>query len=273
MNTDSTKALQDIPSLIQFADKLIELTDDMTQQAKFDENDHLALMSLCFVSKQNEHLQSIRILVESRRYRDAGLIARSMIEGLCILLWSARKPQKRPLQWKSYAWVEDYKLMLKKEKAGEKVDPAIKSRIGEQLRIYSAEFLQKPKKRQNCQSHLPSDPYRNRWIDQNVHDICKEVEGDLLYEKIYRETSQWIHWTIRGMSSAIRRDDLTFVYINTSADMGATALASGFQSLFQSAKLLNDHLKLGYDERLMDLIAEYSDFHSQNSGLNLKNSQ
>ena len=124
MNTDSTKALQDIPNLIQFADKLVKLTDAMTQQAEFDEMDHLGLMSLCFVSKQIEHLRSIRILVESRQYRDAGLIARSMIEGLCTLLWAAREPQTRPLYWKAYAWVEDYKLMLKKEKAGEEVDHA-----------------------------------------------------------------------------------------------------------------------------------------------------
>ncbi len=263
MNPDSAKALQDIPRLIQFADKLIKLADATTRQANFGENDHLALMSLCFVCKQIEHLKSIIILSESRQYRDAGLIARSMIEGLCILLWAARKPQERPLQWKSYAWVEDYKLMLKKEKAGEKIDPATKARIKEQLPIYGAYFL-KNKKNQINSLHLSSDLYRNKWIDQSVYEVCKEVEGDLLYEAIYRETSQWIHWTIRGMSSAIRRNDSTFRYINTSEDMGATALASGFQSLFQSAKLLNGHMKLGFDNKLENIREEYADFHKKN---------
>ena len=264
MNTDSTKAIQDIPNLIQFVDKLVKLTDAITQQAEFDEMDHLGLMSLCFVCKQNEHLRSIRILVESGQYRDAGLIARSMIEGLCILIWAARKPQERPLQWKSYVWVEDYRLMQKKEKAGEKIDPATKSRITEQLSKYGAYFLKNKNNKIN-DLHSSDDPYRKKWMVQNVRDVCKEVEGDKLYEIIYRETSQWIHWTIKGISSAIRRDDSIFRYTNTSEDIGATALASGFQSLFESAKLCNDHMKLGFDNKLNNIREEYAEFHSKNS--------
>jgi hypothetical protein len=268
MINNSTKALQDIPNLIHFVDELLELSDAMTQRAKFDGMDHLALMSLCFVSKQIEHLRSIRILVDAKQYRDAGLIARSMIEGLCILLWAARKPQSRPLRWKSYAWVEDYKLMLKKEKAEEKVDPAYRSKIIEQLGIYGKEFLtQEAQKKQSSRSPLPIDPYRNKWIDQNVYEICKEVEGDLLYEKIYRETSQWIHWTIKGMSSAIHQKDMEFVYINASADMGATALASGFQSLFESTKLLDLHLTLGSGDKLDNLLNDYIKFHNDKTSL------
>ena len=260
MNADSAKALQDIPRRIQFAHKLIELADAMTLKANFSEMDHLALMSLCFVCKQTEHLRSITILTESKQYRDAGLIARSMIEGLCILLWAARKPQERLLQWKSYAWIEDYKLMLKKEKAGEKIDPATRERIKEQIKIYGPYFL-KNKNKQFDSLHSSIDPYRNKWINKNISEVCKEVEGDLLYEIIYRETSQWIHWTIKGMSSAIDRNDLTFQYTNASADIGATALASGFQSLFQSAKLLNDHKKMGFDNNLKVLSEEYANFH------------
>lgn len=263
MANNSAKALKDIPYLIRFVDELLELTDTMTQRAKFDVMDHLALMSLYFVSKQIEHLRSVRILVNAKQYRDAGLIARSMIEGLCILLWAAREPQNRPLQWRSYAWVEDYKLVLKMEKAKEKVDPAHKSRIIEQLRIYGSEFLTpKAKKKQNNHLPLPKDPYRNKWVDQSVYEIFKEVEGDLLYEKIYRETSQWIHWTIRGMSSAIHQKDMDFIYTNPSADMGATTLASGFLSLFESAQLLNSYLTLGFDDKLDSILSGYRNFRT-----------
>jgi len=263
MNNDSAKAIQAIPNLIQFAKKLIALTDDMSKQASFNDTDHLALMSLCFVSKQIEHLRSILILIESGQYRDAGLIARSMIEGLCILLWAAKKPQERPFQWKSYAWVEDYRLMLKKERAGEKVDSSKKSMIIEQLHKYGTPFLKNNTKINHLQ--LSRDPYRKKWIDKNVYEICKDVEGDLLYERIYRETSQWIHWTIKGMSWAICRNDLAFEYTNRSEDIGATALASGFQSLFESSKLLNDHLKLGFDDKLGNIRKEYADFHMNGS--------
>lgn len=162
--------------------------------------------------------------------------------------------------------------MLKKEKAGEEVDHAYRSRIIEQLGTYGEEFLtSNAKKMQDNNLPLPRNPYRNKWIDLNVYERCKEVKGDLLYEKIYRETSQWIHWTVKGMSPAIRRDDLTFRYCtNTSADMGATALASGFQSLFESAKLLNIHLKLEFNDKLDNIITEYREFHSTNLGLKSK---
>jgi hypothetical protein len=124
---------------------------------------------------------------------------------------------------------------------------------------------------QDNHSPSPRNLYRSKWIDQNVYERCREVKGDLLYEKIYREASQWIHWTVKGMSPAIRRDGLTFrYYANTSVDMGATALASGFQCLFESAKLLNTHLKLEYNDKLNDIITEYGEFHSRNSGSKTK---
>jgi len=56
---------------------------------------------------------------------------------------------------------------------------------------------------------------------------------------------------------------LTFRYTNTSEDMGATALASGFQSLFESAKLLNDHMSLNFDNKLKNIREEYADFHKK----------
>jgi hypothetical protein len=266
MDDKYLKALHDIPRLIQFVDELIVISDSMTQVVKFDfERDHLALMSLCFVSKQIEHLRSVRILVDAKQNRDAGLIARSMIEGLCVLLWAAREPQTRPLRWKSYAWVEDYKLMLKKEKAGVKVEPAYKLILSEQLRIYGTQFFTKKAKDELKKgSPLPRDPYINKWIEKGVNVICDEVEGTLLYEKIYRETSQWIHWTIRGLSPAISRKDLELIYINESADIGATALASGFQSLFESSKFLDSHLTLGFGDKLDKILNDYRNFHCCN---------
>src|SRR3989339_687799 len=97
--TDSLpRSERDIPTLRLFVDRLFLLANEaMHTHICYDEADHLAFMSLSFVSKQIDHLKTIRILVDMGQHKDAELIARSMIEGLFLLLWAARDPSTRPL--------------------------------------------------------------------------------------------------------------------------------------------------------------------------------
>ena len=81
---------QQRPSL----DQLIDTGKRLQQGCRYSEGDHLAFMTLCFLSKQLDHAKSVRILVRST---DAILVYRSIIEGLCQLAWAAWKPQERPL--------------------------------------------------------------------------------------------------------------------------------------------------------------------------------
>ena len=59
------------------------------------DEDALALMALCFTRREAAHLRSILALVRAGQYRDAVLIARSMIEGVALLTWAAREPSTR----------------------------------------------------------------------------------------------------------------------------------------------------------------------------------
>ncbi len=260
MNNSSTSE-RDIPTLRSFVARLLSLSREILQSPiRYNESDHLAFMSLCFVSAQIEHLTTIEILVEAGQHKDAGLIARSMIEGMCLLLWAARDTSTRPFLWRSYALVQDFRLMRAKEKAGERIDPSRKSAIMEQIKIHGPQFFTKKVQKTKLEGlPLPKDPYRKdtNWSGKNVREICEEVQGAPLYERIYRETCQWIHWTPRGLGSTIRREGDMVYYLNQSADTAATALASGFQALFESLVLLDSHLRLGFADRLKELGDTY----------------
>src|SRR5688572_11319416 len=89
------RAQRDLPRLRQSVKELLALAHEITENVAYSEKDHLAFMALCFLSKQIDHTQSVLALIPSR---DVILIARSMIEGLCQLLWAAQEPDRLPLQ-------------------------------------------------------------------------------------------------------------------------------------------------------------------------------
>jgi hypothetical protein len=267
MEDDGSKAIRHLPSLISFSDELIGLAEDILgRDIRYSETDHLGFMALCFVSEQVEHLKSIRLLVEHGHHRDAGLIARTMMEGLCLLLWAAKDSPSRPLLWRSYACVEDFRLMKQKEAAGESIEPAQRAKINKMLKQYGNQFLtKKARKAQREGRPLPVDPYRKNWSGRPLDQICDEVQGQLLYEHIYRGMSERIHWSPRGLGTAITRDGQKVTYSGISPENAATALAVGFQALLQSLELLDEHLQLCEKRRLNQLRERYIIFHQSNS--------
>ena len=75
------------------------------------DNSDFKEMYLHFLSKQITHMDSILLLKDSR---DSLLIARSMLEGLVLLMWTAGESKERAKLWKSYAYVVDYKTIKRK---------------------------------------------------------------------------------------------------------------------------------------------------------------
>lgn len=261
MPTNVTKAKKDLPKLREFANQLTLIVNEMLQQAiPYKETDHLAFMSLCFVSKQIEHLKSICLLIDAGQHKDAALIARSMIEGMYLLLWAAQESTTRPLLWRSYAYVEDFRLMNKKEQMGEEIVSAEKTALLGQLKKYGPRFYTKEAQKAHSDNlPLPDDPYRKTWSGKTVADISKDVKGQLLYREIYKEISAWIHWSPRGIGTSIRRGNQEVLYIHDAVDMAAMSLASGFQSVLETASLLDAHLTLGFVDRLTTLRDTYID--------------
>ena len=119
MTDINERALRDLPSLRDRAEKLVDLSEKLSKEIKCDENDHLGCMAVLFLYRQIDHLQSIITLIPNK---DTILIARSMIEGLCQILWAAQQPEERPLKWRAFAYVSDWRLIEAKRSRGEQID-------------------------------------------------------------------------------------------------------------------------------------------------------
>lgn len=217
-------------------------------------------MALCFLSKQIGHLRSIVILIPSR---DATLIARSMIEGLCQLLWAAREPATHPLQWRAFAWVHDWRVMQAEIAQGRPVDPKRRTDIEDALQKYGDQFLTKKARETRKQgTPLPSDPYHDNWrCGCQLWQICESVGGAELYRILYEPFSDWHHWGVGGLGKAIARQENRIAYSSSSPTNAAAALRCGFQCLLQTVKLTDRHLSLGSAAKITELRNDYIAWH------------
>src|SRR4051812_44327690 len=101
----------DIGRLREYVSELVALAErGFASPIAFDTENHLAFMALAFAGKQVVHARSILTLEGSM---DATLVARSMFEGLSQLLWAAQSPHDRPLRWRTFAFVRDWRQMRK----------------------------------------------------------------------------------------------------------------------------------------------------------------
>src|SRR5215208_6534501 len=109
----------ELPRLNDLAADLEAITRDVFEKRITYVLDNSAdVMVLSFVTKQHEHLRSVRTLIAAGLQRDALLIARTMIEGMAILLWAFNKVPDRPDQWLWFGAILDWRQTLKNEAAG-----------------------------------------------------------------------------------------------------------------------------------------------------------
>lgn len=236
------------------ADRLLALIDEMHVEIKLTEEDHLGFMAANFLSKQYDHLRSIILLEPSR---DVILIARSMIEGLCQLLWAARDPLVLPLKWRTFSCIEDWRNLRKYLARGDFVDPVKQAAVNANLEKYGNEFFnRKSRGAREKGNPLPKDPYCRDWrCGMSIKDVCEEVGGSDLYERLYTNWSGWHHWSPGGFSASLTRQDDRLIYTTLSSTDAASALASGFQCVIQTAEITNDHLNMGF-EKAIDQLKE-----------------
>ena len=263
MNKELQRAIQDLPELQKFVSRLLHIADDMSKTARYNDDDHFGFMGLSYLYKQIEHLRTIFILEERR---DVLLIARSMIEGLCQLLWTATNKDNLAFKWRFYACVHDWRVLRSRRHAGEAVPKEESNRIEENVREYGPMFYSRQARRALKDSkQLPSDPYEHNWTGKTAKEIFDAVQGQILYKNLYAPFSDWHHWNVSGIGYAIRRDELQVFYSTHSIQDAATALATGFQCLMQTAEVVNDYLEMEKETALADLKNEYITFFSRRS--------
>lgn len=262
MNNIDERAEKNLPGLHEWVDRLLTLANKTLADIQYSDEDHLGFMSLCFLSKQIDHMQSIVTLIPSR---DVNLIARSMIEGLFQLLWAAKEPGTFPIQWRAFACIHDWRAMQARVALGETATPEQRTAIENGLLKHGDQFLTKKAREAQKQGNLlPPDPYYPNWrCGQSIQQICESVGGETLYRKLYGPFSDWHHWGVVGFAEVIVRQENGVVYSSMSPTDSAAALACGFQCLLQTIELTDKHLNIGLASKISELQNGYIAWHQK----------
>ena len=257
-------ALDDIVGLRFWADRTIGLTAEFFTELigeKHAEDDHFRFMCLCFLNKQIEHMRSILTLGPSR---DAVLIVRTMLEGMCQLQWAAEDPQQRAERWRLFAYVHDWRVMQAYPEVAERSDSPEVEFIEEVLEEQGAKFHTKDARRALSEKkELPPDPYTRDWTGMSVWDLWDRIDRADKYKPFYRSYAQWHHWDPGGVGSALQREGNSVTYAATSPLATAGALANGIEALLVTLEVIEKHASLGFAERIEQFGAEYIEWHAR----------
>lgn len=255
VRNSTSQASAGVSVLYERLEELRALTYEMSSNPPpYKMDDHFAFMSLLFLSRQNEHANAILALVKYGLHRDGLLVVRSMIEGLAQLLWATQDAQTLALRWRAFVFVGDLRTMKAKIEMGEKADPGEQLKIEEGLRRYGHLF--RTKRRRNG----AGDDYCMNWTGQSYSKVLEDRAQDGRFLRLlYSPLSAWHHWSPDGIGQGIRRDGEAITFLAPSSEDAWTALATGFQCLFQTAQVTDIHLKLGFEKRLADLRELYLD--------------
>lgn len=241
MTSDEEQALADIPHLKFHVQKLIKLSAKIFSSPRnFDNSNHLAFMTLTFAAKQTEHAQSVLVLDHSA---DTILIVRSMFEGLCQLLWAGQAPAERPLQWRTFSFVLDWRLLQQQLRDGKPVEVDQRTHIENGIQEYGKLFWTAKAREAKAKAlALPDDPYTKNWYGEKEKEIFEAVGADEIYKKIYGPFSEWHHWRIGAFGQLMKYDhnSTTFEFTTRHASYTAMALAGAFQCLWQTLSFLEE---------------------------------
>jgi hypothetical protein len=264
---------KEIPNLSSYAFELANLTLDMLKQSKHNEYDHLAFMTSTFVCKQLGHIKSVLALIDYGQYKDALIIARVMIEGYAILRWANKEPTERPLNWRAYILIDQFRRSFGRPDYAEHQEY-----LEVMLDKYCRKYLRDEYKTKQQRDIVP-DNYLGIWRRDDSNDkkkfitipiekIFEDVGLKETHDHLYDPASGWLHWDSFSMAETIeRKADGGIICGLDPKYLGASAIASGMQALIESASLLDQHLGLGFSARLKDLhkrIEEGTEIKSKN---------
>jgi len=214
---------------------------------------HLRFMLASFAVKQSEHANSLLMLGANP---DTMLIARTMLEGLSQILWAAKRPKQRPLLWRSFAFVRDWRRMQEHQAQGLSIDPLVERGVRAGLCRFGQRFLTKEARSARLAGLAsPADPYVKNWYGETESEILRDVGGQDLLQHAYGPFSEWHHWRIGAIGQLVSFDEASgwFTMPTSSLPNVAMATACAFQCLWQTIQLLNARCRLGMGREIQRL--------------------
>ena len=241
---------REVPFLHEQVKKVLALADMASRNVRIREDDDLGFMTVQFLYKQMQHAESVLALVPRR---DAGLIARTMIDGLYQLLWTVQSPAERARLWRSYSVIHDWRLIQGRLREGVPVDPTdIQATENGLMAFGSLHQLKKPKLNS-------SDPYHRTWHGGvRLADMADAV-GRELYDGPYAELSDWEHWGVSGIGESIVQEN-GHGNVNSASDrVAGLSLLAAFQCLLQTLEVVAIHLSINITDAVHALGNEFRD--------------
>lgn len=239
---------RELPFLHDQVKKVLTFADSASRNLRIREDDDLGFMAIQFLYKQMQHAESIFVLIPRR---DAGLIARTMIDGLYQLLWTVQSPTERSQLWRSYSVIHDWRLIEGRRREGIPVDPVEVRTTEAQLKVFGPLHQLKKSKPSS------SDPYYRTWHGGvKLADMANAV-GRELYDGPHAELSDWGHWGVSGIGESIAREDDRATVNSNSERVTNLALLAAFQCLLQTLEVVDIHLSLNITGAIHALAKEF----------------
>lgn len=220
-------------------------------------------MVLTFVTKQREHLRSVRILLDAEAHRDALLIARTMLEGSGKLRWAFSDTPARTELWFWFAAIRDYRQILKNQEEGMQVDPEEVAQLKALVDTHGHNYYTPKVQTQIAKAvkrgqtyELPADPWGFEWTDTTIKDMFDELKDEKTYKFGYQNPSEWVHWDPRTIFRSV-----SFVPSGVSGftekdwSAGGRAFQIACTSLLECLQVLDTHFSLNLRGRLQSLDA------------------
>jgi hypothetical protein len=239
---------REVPFLQDQVNDVLALADCSSRNITIRDDDDFGFMTIQFLYKQMQHAESILSLVPRR---DAGLIARSMIDGLYQLLWAYRVPKERARLWRSFSCIQDWRTIQTRLSEGIPVNDEDVRRNDALLKEFGYLHLTKKLKPNS------SDPYHKKWSGGiSLSAMANEV-GRELYDGPYAELSDWEHWGVIGIGESISRKDDHATVISDSDRIAGLALLETFQCLFQTLEVADAQLSLNVTDIIQNLGRDF----------------
>ena len=232
-----------------------ERSGEIITNVLIPETDYLGFMAVHFHGKQRDHALAILKLED---HPDTVLIARSMVEGLCLLKWARQDAATRGLQWREFSLVLDWRDARRQLARG--ASPEVVRQIEARIAVHGDMLLSGAAMKALSQGEpLPADPYVKRWYRPQLKQIFEAVKGEALYEGPYHLASEWHHWSPGGLVFAMEYSEDSMSYSSGSPVLRLTALANAFQCLAETSMFVATHFDLPRASELVALTNDYID--------------
>ena len=225
------------------------------------DDDNLGLMLATFGPRQVDHLHGVGYLIQGKCLTQAGVLARSMLEGFALLYW-AKDDENRSRRWRAYAFVHDLRLFRQREEEGEVFDATFKQELLDGLRTHAQDFL-RSKHRNNPSDQVFLEPncYYHVWHlgadgePLKISDAINELDPDL--RKLYAHFSKLVHWGVSSIAPYMTPTDSGFAVDTQSQPRDALqAMTMGFQACIQTFILLSVHFNLSDDQEALGTLKD-----------------